>query len=177
MIEIIKTCWGDGFWNTVYVLFAVFALFCTLPHFIIAIWDNPYWRLKFIKKAQEEGRTTTGKMTCLTLNREKQGDYYLAEYMYMVDGKREFVTYKISGSVRPDDSDPETMNADRAVPLVNSIPLYYQRKSAKRVKVLTKMEIYASSKAISQHYTPKVNKNRDIEKWWTEPIDQRWGSY
>ena len=178
MIEIIKASFGDGFWATIYALFAIYALFVTVPHFAIAIWDNPYWKLRFIKKAQEEERTTVGKLTCLTLNRDKKGDYYLAEYMYMVDGKREFVTYKMSATVKPDDSDLETMNADRAaISIKNSLPLFYKQVKKNKIKVLSKMEVYSSMDTVNQHYTPKSNKYRDIEKTWYEPIDLRHGIY
>ena len=177
MINIIMESFGDGFWATIYAIFAIYALFVTVPHFIISIWDSPYWRLKFIKKAQSEGRATVGKLTCLTLNREKKGDYYLAEYMYMVDGKRQFVTYKMSLTVKPDDNDLETMNADIASSVIKvSLPLFYKKTKRNKIKVLSKMEIFSSTDTVNQWYTPKSNKYRDVEKDWYEAIDLRYSS-
>jgi hypothetical protein len=89
--------------------------------------------------------------------------------MYIVDGKRYFVTYKMAFDVHRD-SRTSCMNADML--LLNLKPaliLFYDKKKPK--KAVSKLEVFTSENGIRQVRTDKHNMYRDTEKIWYEPID------
>ena len=66
-----------------------------------------------------------GKLTCLLLHGSGKPQYFEAEYMYFVDNKQYFVTYKMAYEV-PKDQQTDKMNADMVLlGLKDALILFY----------------------------------------------------
>ena len=169
MIQVITEQWASGFWGKLYVLFALISIGTMLLYFIPSIFNNPLTRLKFIKKAQEDGRVAVGKLSCWSLHGNGKPEYDQTEYTYYVDGKRYFVTYKRGISENEQGEDMQTINPDKiALTIPFALILYYDKKHPE--KVLSKLEVFASDDAYKQVHTPKQNVYRDLEKVWSDPV-------
>ena len=159
-----------GFWDKAFVVYGVLFVF-VFAAFVLrrVVGETPTKKLDFIKKAYEENRTVIGKLSCLTLHYKKGvRDHYQAEYMYMVDGKSYFVTYKMAVAV-PDADTKEQLNADMVLMTLRPfVILYYDAE--KPENVLCKTEIFTSVDAFERIKTPRKNVYRDVKKQWTEPI-------
>ena len=167
MIEL----WTTGnFWDKLYVVFAVIMLMLMIKCVHTFLTNGASKKLEFILKAQEEGRCVPGKLTCLT-REGKQGDsHYCAEYMYVVNDKRYFVTYRISPNNVQKTNSKDEENGDILALDIQKYPmLFYDAK--KPEKVFCKADIYTSFEAFAKDITSKNNIYRDIEKDWVEAID------
>lgn len=156
-------------WEKIFEIYTFIVIFAA----ILFIWknlkNNPKKKLDFITKAYKEGCLAVGKMTCLTLHGTGNPEYFKAEYMYMVDGKRYFVTYQMAYKIVIDDR-MDQMNADMLLlKLKPALILFYDKK--KPQKAMSKLEVFTSDDAMHQIKTPKENAWRYIEKDWTEPIN------
>ena len=126
-------------------------------------------KLEFILKAQEEGRYVMGKMSCFTKEGTYDSWHYCVEYMYVVNDKRYFVTYKINPNLDRK-MEKETMNGDAlAFDILKYPTLYYSAKLPSIV--YCKAEAFTSFETFSKTETPKTNNYRDVNKDWTTPID------
>jgi hypothetical protein len=170
MWSVIIDYWRQfSFWDKVYVVYAVIlciTILCFLWHNYRA---RPKKKLKFIENAYNESCMTVGKMTCFTIHGNGKPQYYQAEYMYVVDGQRYFVTYKMLYSL-PIDDRREVMNADMLLlKLKPALILFYNKNDPR--KVMSKLEVFTSEDAIHQTFTPKKNMWRNTERDWDTPID------
>ena len=157
------------FWEKVYVIYGIIVVILAIKMIIYNYENSPRKILSFIENAYNDGRMVVGKMTCLTLHGYTKPTSYEAEYMYVLDNKRYFVTYEMAYSVDIDDR-KDKANADML--LLNLKPamiLFYDKKNPGKVR--SKFEIFTSSDGIHQIKTKKKNIWRDIEKDWTAPID------
>lgn len=172
MVERISNWWGvSSWWDKICMLYAIVVILTIIAYIINQFRSNPKKKIAFIQNAQKENCITVGKMTCLTLEGTNKYSTYHAEYMYVVDNKRYFVTYEMSSKI-PMDSRKEEMNADML--LLNFKPtlmLFYDKKNPK--KVLSKLEVFTSKEGMGQIKTPKKNVWRDTEKDWADYIDLR----
>jgi hypothetical protein len=156
-------------WNFLYKAYAVIVLFTAAMFIWQYIQDRPMKKLKFITKAYNEGCFTVAKMTCLTLHGYNEPQHFKAEYMYVVDGKRYFITYEMAYHL-PIDGRVGEMNADMLLlKLKPCLMMFYDKKKPK--KAMSKIEVFTSDDGIHQINTPKRNQWRNIEKDWTDPID------
>lgn len=155
--------------NTIYKGYAIIVVF-TIAMFIWQYLDkNPKKSLDFITKAYDEGCMAVGALSCLTMHGKGRPEYYLAEYMYLVDGKRYFVTYKMNHTLCIDDR-MEEMNADMLLFKIKPVLLFFYDKK-KPSKVMSKLEVFTSEEGMNQAYTPKRNSWRNVHGEWTAPID------
>lgn len=160
---------GKSMWEKIYIIYAFIVLFTAAMFIWQYLSGNPKKKLDFITKAQQEGCMAIGKMTCLTLHGVGEPQHFKAEYMYVVDGKRYFVTYQMAFHVPMDDR-LDCMNADMLLlKLKPVLILFYDKKKPK--KVMSKIEVFTSEDGIHQIATPKRNTWRDTNKDWTTPID------
>ena len=131
--------------------------------------SNTKKNLNFIATAQKNNCTTVGKLTCLTLHGHKEPDHYQVEYMYVIEGKRYFVTYQMGCKLIVDDQ-KDAMNADMLLKgIKKALILFYDEKNP--AKAMSKLEVFTSADGIHQIKTPKNNIWRDVNKDWTEAID------
>ena len=131
--------------------------------------DGAQKRLEFIMKAQDDGRFVTGKLCCLTKEGTKESYNYCAEYIYVVEGKRYFVTYQISPEFAMK-LNKEGYDTDSMVFEVQPfITLFYDEKDPK--KVYSKASIFASKQVLLKVKNKKENMYRDIDKNWAYPVD------
>lgn len=158
----------NGFWDVVYIVLA-FVVTCQLVCYLIDwIKHIPKRKLDFIVQANKEGNVTFAKLTSWLRCGTVDDDYYLMEYMYVVDDKTYFVTYKEATKIILND-DREHMNADKL--MLNYKPallMFYDKK--KPEKAYCKYEAFVSGNAMQKVKTKK-NSYRDIKKIWIEPID------
>ena len=157
-----------SFWDKVYFIFTAIVIIIIGCYLYGYVTSNPLKRIKMIEEANKDGRVAVGKLTCLTLHGNKEPEYYQAEYMYVVDGKKYFVTYQMSFKINVDDS-KDVMNADMLLlQLKPAMLLFYKKDKPKNV--ICKSEVFTSWDCLHQVFTPKKNAYRDVEKDWTEPI-------
>lgn len=169
MFEAIGEFWTKNtFGDKIYIGYLIFVLFLAACYLFEFCLSTPKRKLDFITKAQKNGCIAVGKMTCLTIHGSRGPEYYEAEYMYVVDDKRYFVTYKMAYNIPADDR-KEEMNADMLLlKLKPVLILFYDKDKPK--KVMSKLEVFTSSDGLDKTHTPKHNVWRDVEKEWTEPI-------
>jgi hypothetical protein len=170
MFESIGNFWTEhAIGDKLYLFYAVIVLFIMT----ISVWQyvchRPKRKLDFIAKAQKENCTAVGKMTCLTLHGIGYPQYYKAEYMYVVDDKRYFVTYQMSTTLNVDNR-TSCMNADMLLLKLKPAILFFYDKN-KPKKALSKLEVFTSEDRIRQVGTLKKNIYRNTEKDWDGPID------
>lgn len=173
MINLILMQWNASFWGKVYVFFFVIFTVFWFFYLIDALINNPYRRLKFIERAEEENCIAIGKLVCaITVGNLKEAQQEV-EYLYYVDNKPYYVTYKYDHEkcdIR--DTDLSSYNPDSFIwPIKTTVALFYDKKKPK--KVFSKLEVFCSSSGIRQVATRKNNIYRDAEKHWVEPIDLR----
>jgi len=169
MFNIVEFWTENNIGEKVYFGYALIVLLIVLCYVFSYLKSNPKKKLKFIEEAQKDNRMAVAKMTCLTLHGDHGPDHYQAEYMYVVDGKRYFITYKMAFQLPMDDR-KDRMNADMV--LLNLKPaliLFYDKKNP--AKAISKIEVFTSSLGIYKIPTPKNNIWRDTEKEWTQAID------
>jgi hypothetical protein len=160
---------NSSFWDKIQVGYLLLMVFVVT----MFVWEratkNPKKCLRFITKASKDDCVAIGKLTCLTIHGYQKPEYYQAEYMYVVNDKRYFVTYQMAYIV-PIDSRLDEMNADMVLLyLKGAMPLFYDKN--KPSKVISKIEVFTSDDGIKQVYTPKKNAWRDINRDWTSPIN------
>lgn len=170
MFEMIKKFWAsNSLENNIYMIAGM--ILCSVIIYIVfkKLTDSPTKKLDFIKDANDNNRLTIGKMSCLTINGEKEPSTYHAEYMYMVDNKTYFVTYEINYAppidTRRDGIDPDMMLRQLPITMI----LFYDKKNPK--KVYSKLEVFTSSIGIHKVPTPKKNMWRNVDSDWQNPID------
>ena len=169
MFKTLIALWSGGFLGKAYVIFAAIVLVMVVSTVVANVITNPRKKMDFIVKAQKDNSVTVGKMTCLTIHGFKGPENYHAEYMYVVDGKRYFVTYEMAYEV-PKDERMDEMSADMVLlNLKNALHLFYDKDNPK--KVMSKLDVFTSYDGIHQIRTPKKNAYRDTEMIWTEAID------
>lgn len=170
MFSSIKEFWiANNIGDKIYFLYALIVGATALIFIIQNICDNPKRKIKFIDNAYKKGNMVVAKMTCLTLHGINSPEYYQAEYMYVVNDKRYFVTYKMQYSL-PIDSRLEEMNADMLLlKLKTAMILFYDER--KPSKVMSKLEVFTSEDGICKIATPKKNIWRNTEIEWSKCID------
>ena len=127
-------------------------------------------RLEGMIQAQQEGRSVMGKLTCLTKEGKVGEAFYRAEYMYVVDGKRYFVTYKLNPRLASTNSKTDYDGDALASEVKKYLTLFYEKGNPANVRC--KAQVFASQEAIQRVYSnSKDNIYRDVEKDWTEAID------
>jgi hypothetical protein len=169
-MKLLTDYWANcSFWDKIYIIYAI-VICLTICIFIIQnILRRPRTLLKRIEKATKEGCMTVGKMTCFTLHGNGKEEYYQAEYMYIVEDKKYFVTYQMACNV-PIDNSKDFLNADMMLLNIKSaIILFYDKQNPK--KVISKIEVFTSEDGIHQIPTSKRNVWRDIDKDWSTPIN------
>ena len=164
--------WTQGnFWDKMFLIYGIVFVLLFASYIVRRLVGDitPIKKIDFIKKACEENRTVIGKLSSFTLHYKKGiGDHYQAEYMYMVDDKSYFVTYKMATEI-PDVKTKDELNADSVLMAIRPfLILYYDEKNPE--KVLCKTEVFTSVDAFSQIATPRKNVYRDVKKAWIEPI-------
>ena len=158
-------------WEKIYIGYAVIVLVLILSFVVLHFKRNPKKDLNFIVQAHKDGRMTVAKMTCLTLEGTYKYSTYHAEYMYVVDGQRYFLTYEMVSHIAMD-ARKEEMNADMLLlKLKPALIVFYDKNNPK--KVMSKLEVFTSREGINQIATPKKNVWRDTEKSWISAIDLR----
>jgi hypothetical protein len=127
-------------------------------------------RLNFIIEAQKSGNFVPAKLTCLTREGYYREPHYNAEYMYVVDDKRYFVTYQMHVNTILDSAKDE-FDADMlATQIKKYMILFYDAKNPQ--KVMCKAEAFVSEYVMHQIYSNQNhNIYRDVNKDWTEAID------
>jgi hypothetical protein len=170
MLSAITYYWNSGsFWDKLYISYAMIMCLAILLILIKNFKSNPKKKLDFIKKATEDGNMAVGKMTCLTLHGHGKPDHYQAEYMYVVNDKKYFVTYQMIYNLPMDDR-KDAMNADMLLlNLKPSLILFYDGKKPSRA--ISKIEVFTSRMGIRQISTPKKNVWRDVNRDWDTHID------
>ncbi len=157
-----------SFWDVVYIVL-LGIMVCTIVCHLVDWFKNiPKKKLDFIVKANKSGNVAFAKLTSWLRCGTREDDYYLLEYMYVVDNKTYFVTYKEATKVILND-DREHMNADKL--MLNYKPallMFYDKQNPE--KAYCKYEAFVSGNAMQKVKTKK-NVYRDIKKIWTEPID------
>jgi hypothetical protein len=166
----LKELWNaTTFGEKLYIVFAAFMILTIVVFVYKWIKETPKKKLDFIVDAQKDGRVEVAKLCCLTAHGVGKVDYYEAEYMYVVNDVRYFVTYNMIGAV-PIDEHKDALNADMLLLKFTQFMLMYYDKN-NPAKAYSKMEIFTSRDAIRKIKTSKKNAYRDIDKDWTEPID------
>ena len=169
MGEMINWLASGGLWAKIYIGYACLVGFLVVTFLWQHVVSNPKKKLNFITNANKDGRIAVGKLTCLTLHGNGKPEHYQAEYMYVVEGKRYFVTYQMAYSV-PMDNRKDMMNADMLLlKLKGAMILFYAKN--KPSKVMSKLEVFASEDGIHQIRTPKSNAWRDTTREWVSPVD------
>lgn len=162
--------WNNGtLWDKVVLIYSAIVAFLMVYYICKYLSSNAKKKLNFIVKAQEEDCTIPCKLTCLTKEGSGTDIFYKAEYLYFVDGKRYFVTYRMEPIIKVDTSKDE-FNADMMVENIKTnMLLFYNKKNPK--KVMCKAEVFVSDTAMVQVRTPKNNAYRDVNKVWDKAID------
>lgn len=128
---------------------------------------TPMRKLKFIEAAHKNGSVTFGKISSYIVYGNPT--VHEVEYIYEVDGKVYFVTYKIQQSTEKYKESDELQPGDAiALFIPVTIPIYYDQNHPK--KAMIKGEIFSSRNYLKQIKTSKNNKFRDIYKDWTGPV-------
>ena len=170
MFKAIGEFWAqNNIGGKLYLIYAGITMFAVLMFLIQYIVSNPKKKLKFIENASKNGCMAVGKMTCLTTHGVGEPKYFHAEYMYVVNEKRYFVTYKMAVHVPMDDR-MDCMNADMLLLKLRPVMILFYDKNRPK-KVLSKLEVFTSEEGICQIATPKKNVWRNTECDWTKPID------
>ena len=170
MFKGLTTWWVENaVWNKIQIGYLILVGF-TIAMFVLQQIDkNPKKYLRFIANATKNECVAIGKLTCLTLHGYNKPEYYQAEYMYVVDNKRYFVTYQMLYTIPIDDRRDE-MNADMLLLNLNgAVPIFYNKNKPSRA--VSKIEVFTSVEGIKQIRTSKNNIWRDTEKEWTRPVD------
>ena len=163
--------WNAGFWGKAYVV----VLFYLIASTCFLIWTHCTYgsikRMKFLMDAQKKGCFVPGVISCFTQEGSYAQSVYKAEYMYVVNDKRYFVTYKFDFN-RGIDPSKERFEADAMIQDIKKyVILFYDEKNPK--KVVCKPEVFVTSIAMNQIPTSKKNVYRDIKKDWNQAIDLR----
>lgn len=158
---------GLGFWDSVYLIFVCIVVLIAGCYVYGYVTSNPIKYIHIINDANRAGRVAVGKLTCLTVHGNGAPQHYQAEYMYIVDGKKYFVTYQMAFSINVDDS-KDAMNADMILLNLKPAMLFFYKKNPKNV--ICKAEAFVSYDCLHQIHTPKKNAYRDVEKDWVEAI-------
>ena len=157
-----------SFWDIVYIALVLIITCQTVCYLIDWHKHIPKKKLDFIVEANKKGNVAFAKLTSWLRCGTRDKDYYLMEYMYIVDDKTYFVTYKEATKIILND-DQEHMNADKL--MLNYKPallMFYDKRNPQ--KAYCKYEAFVSGKAMQKVKT-KNNSYRDIKKVWIEPID------
>lgn len=156
-------------WNKLYLVYAVFVLFCAFMFILKNFKHNPKKDIDFVVEATKNNCISVGKLTCLTVHGYGRPSTYRLEYMYYVNDKQYFVTYEMNYTL-PIDGREDAMNADMLLMQIpHMLMLFYDAKKPK--KVLSKYEVFTSEIGIRQIKTSKRNVWRDINRDWNEPIN------
>lgn len=162
-------------WVTGNIFDKIYVVFCIIMAIVMILSIRTFFtkgakkKLDFVLKAQEAGCCVSGKMTCLTREGTQKSNYYSAEYMYVVNDKRYFVTYKINPKDGNEEAEKES-NGDLLALDIQKYPMFfYDAKNP--AKVLCKADVFTSMEAFDQIDTAKDNIYRDVEKDWNEPIN------
>ena len=170
MLTIIGKSWNEGgFWGKAYVVFSIIVIIMLAIYLWEFFRNSSKKRLDFIAKAQKAGNFVACKLTCLTKEGRYDDAHYKAEYMYVVDDKRYFVTYQMEAKQVIDNA-KDDFDADMMVTQIKKyMILFYDPANPK--KVMCKAEAFVSKNAMYQINTPKHNAYRNVDKDWTEAID------
>lgn len=162
--------WANGgFWDKAYVVFSIIVILMMIVFLKEYILNSATKRLDFIANAQKNGTYIPCKLTCLTKEGKWNDPYYKAEYMYIINDQRYFITYRMNAKLIMDTAKDE-FDADMLVTQINKhMILFYDEKKPK--KAMCKAEAFVSKNAMFQTYTPKHNIYRDVEKDWDSAID------
>ena len=170
MINLIAEQWNVGFWSKIYVLFFIFVVICLLAYIPPSISKNPLRSLKHIEQAYNNKCIAIGKLVCASLHGVGHAQYELVEYLYYVDKKPYYVTYRFNLEEDYKDIDMTKINPDELTqPIKTTVALFYNKRNPK--KVISKIEVFCSNSALHQVKTLKTNIYRDTEKHWTEEIN------
>lgn len=167
-----KDLWiNGGFWDKVYIIMIVYLIVTTCFYIWYYFAQGSQRRMKFLMDAQKDGRFVPGVISCFTIEGNFLKPHYKAEYMYVVNDKRYFVTYQFDLH-RDLDPSKDKFEADSMLSDIKKyIILFYDEK--KPQKVICKPEIFVTSFAMNQIPTDKNNRYRDVKKDWHEAIDLR----
>ena len=156
--------------NTIYYIFAITMTIVMVKSLKTYFDDGAKERFDFLVRAHENGHRAHGKLTCLTREGKKSESHYCAEYMYVVDGKRYFVTYEINPNIMTKNGSKNEVTGDiLALDIMKYPTLYYSARFPEIV--YCKADIFTSYEAMHQIKTVKNNIYRDVDKDWTTPID------
>ena len=167
--NLIKIWFNDGFFGKVYIIFTIVMLIVMTLSIKTFFTKDGKKKLKFILEAQEKGCCIPGKLTCFTKEGKFDDFHYVAEYMYVVNDKRYFVTYQINPYQGHVTSDKDELNGDILAYNIQKYPmLFYNEKNP--AEVYCKAEVFTSFEAFHQTVTAKNNMYRNVEKDWVEAI-------
>ena len=162
--------WTQGnFADKIFIILGVLFILGALGTFFNYLDDNANKRLKFIETCLNEESTAIGKISCYTLHYKKgYPSHYEIEYCYVVNDEPYFLTYKMALEPPVANSKSE-FNADVVLSSIHPfLILYYDKKNPYRV--MCKEEIFTSKKYFSKTKSARVNRYRDRNKQWSEPI-------
>lgn len=162
---------NGSFWDKTYVVVVFYLIISTAFFVWFYFTQGSQRRMKFLMEAQKDGRYVPATISCFTIEGTYLKHYYVAEYMYVVNDKRYFATYKIDLN-RNIDPSKDKFEADAMIQDIKKyIILFYDKKNPK--KVVCKPEIFVSSLAMNKIPNEKKNRYRDVKKNWCEPVDLR----
>lgn len=171
MLNFVTEQWNAGFGGKVYIVLLFYLIISTCFHVWNYFTQGSQRRMKFLMEAQKAGRFVPGVISCFTIEGSILKPCYKAEYMYVVNNKRYFVTYQFDLNNELDPS-KDKFEADSMLSDIKKyIILFYDEK--KPQKVVCKPEIFVTSFAMNQIPTDKNNRYRDVKKDWHEAIDLR----
>lgn len=171
MMNYVVEQWSAGFLGKVYVVILFYFIISTCFFVWNYFTQGSQRRMKFLMEAQKDGRFVPGVISCFTLEGTVLNPHCKAEYMYVVNDKRYFVTYQIDLN-RNLDPRKDKFEADSMIRDIKKyIILFYDKKNPK--KVVAKPEIFVTSLAMNQIPTDKNNIYRDVKKDWQDAIDLR----
>jgi len=157
------------FWDEICILYGIIMSIAMIFSLKTFLFDGTRKKMKFISDAQKDGRYVPAKLTCLTREGKAGQSYYVAEYMYVVNGKRYFATYRITSSNVIDNS-KDKINGDILALNIEKYPTFFYDES-NPAKVYCKADIFTSCETFSQIDSPKQNLYRDVNKDWIQAID------
>lgn len=153
-----------------YTIFSAIVIILMIRSIIKYKNNNVQDKLEEIIRAQRDGRSAVAKLTCLTKEGKASEPYYYAEYMYVANDKRYFVTYRINPRIAVNDSKEDYSGDELATDVKRYLTLFYGKYNPSYV--ISKAEVFASKEAIEQVPTnQKHNIYRDVTHDWTEAID------
>ena len=157
------------FWDEICILYGIIIMIAMVLSLRTFLVDGTRKKMKFISDAQKDGRYVPAKLTCLTREGKYDKSYYMAEYMYVVNGKRYFTTYKITSSNVTDIS-KDKINGDILALNIEKYPTFFYDES-NPAKVYCKADIFTSCETFRQINSSKQNLYRDVNKDWIQAID------